>query len=71
MKPIVDGLEKELGDKLLVIRLNIQDPVGRALTKPYNFQYTPTFIYFDAQGVELWRTIGSLNLDRVRDSVGP
>lgn len=70
MKPVVDGLEKELAGKLILIRLNIQENVGRELAPVYGFQYTPTFIYFDAQGNELWRQVGGLDVERVRQSVG-
>jgi hypothetical protein len=65
----VDGLENELSQKLHVIRINIQDQIGRELGPVYNFEYTPTYIYFDAQGNELWRTIGEIDPQRVRDSV--
>jgi thioredoxin 1 len=68
-KPIVDDLENEFKQKLHVIRINIQDQIGRELGPVYNFEYTPTFIYFDAKGSELWRTIGEIDPQRVRDSV--
>ena len=65
----MDELENELGDQVLFIRLNIQEEVGRELAPVYGFQFTPTFIYFDGDGVELWREVGSLDAQRVRDSV--
>jgi len=65
----VDELENELGNEILFIRLNIQEPVGRELAPVYDFEFTPTFIYFDADGEELWREVGSLDTERVRDSV--
>jgi thiol-disulfide isomerase/thioredoxin len=69
MKPVVDRLEKELGNQIEVIRINIQNTAGRELSQDYDFQYTPTFIFFDAGGKELWREVGSLNVQRVRDSL--
>jgi hypothetical protein len=66
MKPIVDGLEQELAGRLRVIRLNVQDPVGKALAGELGFRMTPTFVFFDAQGVEAWREIGRLDATRVR-----
>ncbi|MEJ5223662.1 MAG: hypothetical protein WHV44_04340 [Anaerolineales bacterium] len=65
----MDGLEQELSGQLKIIRLDVQSPVGRELAPLYGFQFTPTFIYFDAQGVERWREVGSLNVERVRQSV--
>jgi hypothetical protein len=69
MKPVVDELENEFGDQILFIRLNIQDKVGRELAPVYMFEFTPTFIFFDANGNELWREVGSLDTQRVRDSL--
>ena len=69
MKPIVDGLEQELGASLTIIRVNVQSDSGRALAKAYNFQYTPTFVFFDASGAELWRQMGSIDAQKVRDSL--
>ena len=65
----MDELESNLGDQILFIRLNIQDDVGRELAPVYDFEFTPTFIYFDENGVELWREVGSLDAQRVRDSI--
>jgi len=69
MKPVVDELENELGDEILFIRLNIQEQVGRELAPVYGFEFTPTFIYLDANGKELWREVGSLDTQRVRGSL--
>ena len=70
MKPVVDGLEQELGNKIEIIRVDIQSPGGRELAPHYDFEYTPTFIMFDSKGNELWRSIGRLDLQKVRDAVG-
>jgi thioredoxin-related protein len=75
LKPAVDGLEQELnngvsiGKRIHFIRLNIQETVGRELAPAYGFEFTPTFIFFDAQGNELWRTVGSFDPQQVRDSL--
>ncbi len=65
----MDGLETEMGTKLKILRINVQDSVGRELAPVYDFEYTPTFIFFDSQGHELWRTIGEIDPQQVRDSV--
>ncbi len=65
----MDGLEAELGTRLRIVRVNVQDPVGRELAPVYNFEYTPTFIFFDAQGHELWRAIGEIDPAKVRASL--
>ena len=65
----MDELENELGDQILIIRLNIQEEVGRELAPVYDFEFTPTFIYFDGDGNELWREVGSLDTQKVYESV--
>ncbi len=75
MKPAVDGLEQEInnevsiGKKIHFIRLNIQETVGMELAPVYDFEYTPTFIFFDAQGNEIWRTVGTFDPQKVRGSL--
>jgi len=67
----VDGLEREYEGRLRVLRLDVQSQVGRELAPLYGFQYTPTFILFDAAGNELWRQIGGLDAERLRQSLRP
>ncbi len=69
IKPMVDNLEIELGSRIHIIRLDIQMSAGRELAPVYQFEFTPTFIFFDAQGHELWRQVGSLDPQHVRDSL--
>jgi thioredoxin 1 len=75
IRPIVDQLEEELssevsiGPQIHIIRVNVQEAVGKDLARVYGFQATPTFIFFDAQGNEVWRQIGSFDPQMVRDSL--
>jgi thioredoxin-related protein len=39
------------------------------LSPVYGFEFTPTFIYFDADGNEIWRMVGEFDPQRVRDSL--
>jgi thiol-disulfide isomerase/thioredoxin len=64
LKPAVDRAEQEYRGRLVIIRLNIQDPIAMELKPIYNFEYTPTFIFFDEQGQERWRTM--LSFDEAR-----
>ena len=68
-KPIVDGLETEYAGKLAVVRLNVQDPAHRALVQQYRVLGTPTFLLLDAQGQEVLRSFGSLDVQAVREQV--
>lgn len=69
IRPVVDAVEREFGDSLLVIRLNVQDPDHRELALSYGFEFTPTFILFDSDGRELWRSIYLLDPAKVRAHV--
>jgi thioredoxin-related protein len=63
---LVDRLEDEMQDRLDVIRLNMQDRAGRELGARFGFIATPTFILFDADGQEIWRAVGTLDPNQVR-----
>lgn len=39
------------------------------LAPVYSFIATPTFIYFDSEGTEVWRMVGDFDPQRVRDSL--
>jgi thioredoxin-related protein len=47
----------------------MQSAAGSTLAPIYNFQYTPTFIFFDAQGKEVWRSVGQLDVNQLRDTL--
>jgi len=66
----VDGLEKEFEAQLKVIRVNVQSASGQEVARLYG-TFTPTFVFFDPQGEEIWREIGSLEPDKVRKSMQP
>ena len=64
MKPIVDQLEAEAGERLQIIKLNIDTPPGRSLVDNYGVLFTPTFLYFDRYGNKVRDSV--LVLDRAR-----
>lgn len=65
-KPIVDGIEREHGERLRVIRIDIHDPAGRALADQYQLELTPTFVLFSSDGQELLRQVGAIEPAAVR-----
>ena len=60
-KPIVDGIEREHGASLQVLRMNVRDDSTKPLQSKYDFRYTPTFILFDGMGNELYRSVGAVD----------
>lgn len=71
MKPIVDGLESRYSGRLIVVRVDVTTALGREVGRALDFRYTPTFIYYDAQGQEEWRSVGSLDEKRLESSLNP
>jgi thiol-disulfide isomerase/thioredoxin len=75
IKPAVDELENELNNQISIgvpihiIRLNIQESVGTELATAYKVEFTPTFIFFDTQGNEVWRQVGEFDPQKVRDAL--
>ena len=67
-KPIVNGLKEQYPEELHVINVDVQSALGRELVREYG-SFTPTFIFYDGQGNELWRSVGMLDVDRVRQSL--
>lgn len=56
----MDGLERALGERLQVIRLNIDDTVGARARAVYGVQKVPTTILLNPAGSEVYRAEGKL-----------
>ena len=65
----MNGLKTELAEQLTVLQVDIATPAGKELSEKFNAFGTPTFIFFDPAGVEVWRTIGMLDPEKVRASL--
>jgi hypothetical protein len=57
MKPIVDGLEGEYTDRVVVERLNIDDPSTSKAKATYKFRVQPYFVLLDGESevVNTWQ----------------
>lgn len=60
-KPVVDRLERELAGEVEVVRLNIHEPISETFKEQLGFQFTPTFVLLDANGTEVWRSVGRID----------
>lgn len=58
MRPIVNGLEGEYGDRIDFRRHNIITDEGNAWATKYGVRGHPAFLLVDEQGQEQWRTVG-------------
>ena len=69
VEPIVNGLRAELDQQLVILQVDIYTSAGRELGAEYNAVFTPTFIFLDPDGGEVWRSVGSLDAEKVRASL--
>ena len=54
------GLEQELGERVRVLHLNVDEPVGRRARAVYEVEKVPTIILLNESGSEIYRTEGKL-----------
>lgn len=69
IEPIVKQVELDHAENLGVIRVNVLDHGVESILNRYQFRYTPTFVFLDAQGEELWRMVGTLDPERVKSTM--
>ena len=58
----------EFPETLRVVSVDVQSELGHELVREYG-NFTPTFVFYDKQGKELWRSVGALDADKVRQSL--
>ena len=63
MKPIVDGLENEYGDRIEFVYLNIDDPETTAAKEKYGYRVQPHFFLVDAEGEVVGEWLGPVSRD--------
>jgi thiol-disulfide isomerase/thioredoxin len=68
-QPSVDQVKRQYADKLAVHQVNVLDPAAEPLLAHFGFQFTPTFIFIDIHGIELWRSVGTLDPQQVGQSM--
>lgn len=65
----MDGLAEEWNGRVQVIRVNVHDRDNRPILARLGFRVTPTYILFDTDGREAWRTSGVLSATQARQMV--
>jgi thioredoxin 1 len=63
MKPILDALQRDHGERISVLNIDILK--SRGYTTRYRIQLMPTQVYFDAQGREIGRTMGKVSAGEI------
>ncbi|MFR5358399.1 MAG: thioredoxin family protein [Odoribacter splanchnicus] len=57
MHPVLEGLKKQLGERVKIVKIDIDSPVNRQLVNSYQVQAVPTLMLFKA-GKMVWRQRG-------------
>jgi thiol-disulfide isomerase/thioredoxin len=68
-EPIVKRLQKEWVGSVQVLQVNINDREGKAFLDGLGVRFTPTFVLFDDEGQEVWRSVGQINAGEVKEQV--
>jgi thiol-disulfide isomerase/thioredoxin len=71
VKPIVDRVEADAGDRLQVIRLDIDGEPGKTLMEHFRVTISPTFLYFDAEGNRLGDSVFALDTWKIQYEESP
>ena len=64
----MNRLKQEFPVRLLVVSVDVQSSLGNDLVREYG-KFTPTFVFFNGEGEEIWRSIGSIDPEKVRQSL--
>ena len=65
-KPVVDELERDVGDRAIILRVDLLSDVGEALGARFEVHASPTFLVFDARGRLVQKQGGKVPAARVR-----
>jgi len=66
---MVDGLERELGGRVQVLRLDVLSPIGRAAARNYAVRAVPAFVLFDASGEMVYCQMGFPGKAAIRQEI--
>lgn len=64
----MNGIQEEFSGQLSIVSADVQSPLGRELSRDYG-SFTPTFVLFNGEGEELWRMVGTIDPEKVRQSL--
>ena len=68
MHPILDRLAATLGDRVTILRYDIDDPQNAQLVADHNVRSVPTIVIYRA-GRVVWRGSGVVSADHLADTI--
>ena len=64
----MEGLKKQLGERVKIVKIDIDSPVNRQLVNSYQVQAVPTLMLFKA-GKMVWRQSGAMQATQIRQVI--
>jgi len=68
MKPVVDGLEVDYGERVVFMQLDAEN-AGRDAFVAYRLRGHPSFVIIDTAGKVLWQSIGEQPRSRLEQAI--
>ena len=68
MHPVLEGLKKQLGERVKIVKIDIDSPVNRQLVNSYQVQAVPTLMLFK-EGKMVWRESGAMQATQIRQVI--
>ena len=68
MHPVLEDLKARLGDKVKIVKLDVDVPANRQSVYTYQIQSVPTLMLF-RKGQMLWRQSGGVRLNELQGIV--
>ena len=68
MHPVLEGLKKQLGERVKIVKIDIDSPVNRQLVNSYQVQAVQTLMLFKA-GKMVWRQSGAMQATQIRQVI--
>ena len=68
MHPVLEGLKKQLGERVKIVKIDIDSPVNRQLVNSYQVQAVPPLMLFKA-GNMVWRQSGAMQATQIRQVI--
>lgn len=68
MHPILDDLKKQMGDRVRIVKIDVDVPANRQSVYTYQIQSVPTLMLFQ-QGRMLWRQSGVVRAEQLKEII--
>lgn len=68
MHPVLDDLKERMGDRVKIVKIDVDVPANRQSVYEYQIQSVPTLMLFK-QGKMLWRKIGVVSATELQEII--